>query len=700
MQVTYPSKPGPGAAREWSPGGPGDAAAQAAQRAARRGNRRRLAVFGGVFLLAMLLGQGWNLSRPDQFRASMRLQVSLPNAAGPGQAASAAYGSELQTLNARPLLAKLAQAMAEAGQPLAASPDEAVQILQKMLRISLVEGTQVLLVEASGPTPSPLAEVLAAHAELVRQELGANQARTADSEAVHARAELARLDAATAERQAKLERFREAAGLQAEREESDAVNASKGLANALNQAVEKQATLDAKVQSLRDAAAAGNGVSRAKDDPTLAALEARAALAREDLRDMERSFTPEFLALDPKAKSLRARLAELERQIASQRQTGMQAQLQSAQEELASAQTTAERLRQQVAAARPALNSASARYAQAKALAEDLAQVQLARRQTLERVTRLEADLQRAVPQVAVLEAAEPPQQPIAPDRLRDGVAVSAAALLLALLAMALVETFNRSPLPQAPGANTALLMPAWGLPAPSLVEAMAATAPGLIGAADAPLLLAGNAHPPPRPVPPRPILQQHEVLQLLRATRSATDPLKPEPALILSSLALLGLRTPELLVLKAADVDAAAARLRVAGAGSRSVALPHWLAAALARAVAGAAADAPLLADAAGQALDEAALHSLLACSAVDAGLAQGAGLSLAMLRDTCLDHLSGQGLRFAELPALVGRIEAADVAAFADRAAGLPRRSLHEVVWPMPALAEALDAMVLPLA
>ena len=48
---------------------------------ARQGNRRRLAVFGGVFVACLVAGQVWNYSRTELYRATARLQVVLPDAA-------------------------------------------------------------------------------------------------------------------------------------------------------------------------------------------------------------------------------------------------------------------------------------------------------------------------------------------------------------------------------------------------------------------------------------------------------------------------------------------------------------------------------------------------------------------------------------------------------------------------------------------
>jgi chromosome segregation ATPase len=92
-----------------------------------------------------------------------------------------------------------------------------------------------------------------------------------------------------------------------------------GLAAAQKDANKRLTEAEGRVESLRAAAASGKGIVRAKDNPTLAALEARASQIREELREMSRRYTPDYLDMDPQARALRARLAELEEQITAQR---------------------------------------------------------------------------------------------------------------------------------------------------------------------------------------------------------------------------------------------------------------------------------------------------------------------------------------------------------------------------------------------
>ena len=123
-----------------------------------------------------------------------------------------------------------------------------------------------------------------------------------------------------------------------EREENEVLSRVRGAGTALNNANEKLAAAEGKLRSLEEAAAQGKSVVRARDNPTLANLEQRASQIREELRELERSYTPEYLAMDARVRAQRARLAELEQQLASQRQLSQQSSLAEAQEEVASAQ--------------------------------------------------------------------------------------------------------------------------------------------------------------------------------------------------------------------------------------------------------------------------------------------------------------------------------------------------------------------------
>ena len=115
-----------------------------------------------------------------------------------------------------------------------------------------------------------------------------------------------------------------------ERGENQVLAQVRNLSTSLSAAQERVANAEGKLRALTESAAAGKTVVRAKDDPTLANLEQRASQLREELQELDRDFTPGYLAKDPKAVTLQSRLAELERQIVVQREAGQRGTRRSA----------------------------------------------------------------------------------------------------------------------------------------------------------------------------------------------------------------------------------------------------------------------------------------------------------------------------------------------------------------------------------
>lgn len=653
-----------------------DATPSEASRIARRGNLRRLWVFVLAFGTVMLLGQAWNLTRSELYRASSRLQIVVPDVSGP-LAASAAAGlsTQAQVLTARPLLAKVAGELVASGSLPGPVDDATVSRLQAMLTAQPAAGTDVVVLQAVGAPPALLADLLNALPDVYRRDIEERQRRAADAQVAGVKSELAKLEATVLERRARLERYRHQAGSLSEREDNEAMARSKGLNIALNNAIEREAAVQARLQAAQDGLSQGRSGGQSREDAGVQALDARANQVREDLREMDRTYTAEFMSMDPRARALRARLAELERQLALQRAASRQTNLDALLEDAATARATTARLRAQLAAERPALRSAAGTFVQAKSIEDDLAQVERARRDAIERLARLEADERRRQPSVTVLEAALAPTAAFSPDYRGDGLWVLGAALLAGLLATGLVEIFNRAAPPSSvPGSNTLVLPGSWAQAPMSTWQLASGAGPAALpGAADPRMAL---------PAPSVPSLDQAEAAALLSAAQGQ--------ARLACAFMLLGLTPEELIALRCADVDAGAGLLNVGGASARALELPAWLAGEAAEAKARAAPllGLPLLRDANQAALTPEDVAAMVACASVDAGLPQGAGLKPEALRSTCIHWLVGQGLRFSDLSQRVGRMDPSMVASLAERVVAGPRRSLAETNCLMPAL------------
>jgi uncharacterized protein involved in exopolysaccharide biosynthesis len=571
------------------------------------------------------------------------------------------------------LLERVQQRLLAAGHRIDAPGGDAVSELQSMIGVHPVPGSAVIELSATGARPVLLAAALNELIALYREQLLASYSTDDDQRLAQTRDELARLEQAARERQMQLERFQGSSGLlSSEREENESVARTRGLSTALNVAMEKQATAEARLRGLREAVKVGQGAAATRDDPTLASLESRASQLREELRELSRSYTEQFMTMDPRSRALRTRLSELEAQIVERRALSQEQALAKAQEDVATAQANVAQLQAQIAAGRQGLRNFSVRFAQAKAMEDDLASIERARREALDRLARLEASQEGRRPGVDVLQPGTAPDRPWRPDYWRDGGLVLAGSLLLGLLAMGLVELFNRPPANAASPPVTVVLPPSWpavaadGEPLRLAPQALPAISPPDAAALPA---LSG---PAPRE------LTQPEAAALLAAAHG--------PARLACAAWLLGLTTPELMALRLCDIDRTALTLHVGGGWAREVALPAWFVGELPPAAA--ATDTPLLHDADGRALAESDLQMLLLCAAVDAGLPDAGALTPERLRHTAMSWFVREGVRFAELPRRFGRIDARALSDLAALVADASRRHAEEIDPLMPAL------------
>ena len=658
---------------------------------ARRGNRRRLRVFTLTFLTALALGQAWNLSRPAEYRASARIQIApggnapltqmtpgtsgaLAEVAAPGapdQGASAIL-DEAQRLSSRPVLDKVRQRMEGIGKAPKAVDGDGTGELQRMISISPLPGSGIILLTATGRIPETLAMALNTLVDVYREDLASNHTSRNNEEVAQARDELARLEAKVSTKRNELQAFRQRHGVvSSERDENETLARAKGFSTSLNTANEKLAIAEARLRSLRAAAERGKGEVLAKDNPSLASMEQRASQTREQLRDMERTYTGDFMAMDPQARALRARLAELERQITETRVSSRQTAVSDAEEEVETSRSTVARLQQQLAAERQGAQGFLSSFSQAKELENDLTQLEVVRRTAVERLAKLDASEHGLRPALGIVEMAAVPQSPWQPEYLRDGLFVLPAAFLLGILAMGFVELFNRTA-PPAPSAAFVLPHP-WAQGRPEQ--------PGLLAGQEPPATLPRT--PPalglPAVVLPRE-LTQPEVAALLAAGNR-------QGRLVCVAL-LLGLGPEELSALQARHVDPTARRLHVEGPAAREVELPGWLA--LVLAANNGEPGRPLLHDAAGAPLAPADMAALIAAAAHDAGLEGAEEVSPDVLRHTAIAWLVRQGVRFSDLAGRVGRLTAEQLAAYGRLAPDVPRGAAGLEPPLMPALAE----------
>lgn len=650
-----------------------------------RVNRRRLTVFLLVFSATLLPGLAWNLLRSPEYRANARVQITsgtvdsqtVTTAAGSSAEVPTAQRMDLltqaQVLTSRPLLEEVFRRLSKEGHTATFVGDDPIVILQNAVAATPIPGTDIVELQAIGASAPLMAKVVNTLIEAFHDQSLASHGNRSQDAISNLRDEVERLGVTIAEKRSQLATFRERNGVvSSERSENEALARIKGLSDSFNKANEDAAKAEGRLRSLRESAASSRSPVLSKDNPTLASIEQRISVTREQLRDMERTYTPDFMAMDPTARALRARLTELEQQLAASRSSSQQAAMTSAEEEAASARATVERLRGQIDGLRRSAQVFSGNFQEAKAMEDDLVRIEGARRNASERLIKLEATENTRLPSLKLIEAASVPEKPWRPDYLRDGLINLAGSFLLSLLAMWFVELFNRSPSPPPVGTTTLVVPQPWLQPARS------------VGAPESfPRLPFNSARPTipqlsdQRSLPRE--LTQNEVSALLAA---ADGDVRSWCATL-----LLGLTVDELKAAIVRDVDQATLQLTVRGTTTRSLVLPAWLAQTL-KERASDDPKKPLFCNSSGHALEASEIIHQITCAALDAGLDAAASVTPEALRHTYIAYLMHQNLRFSDIPPFVGYLSGEVLAAYAAVSSG-PRLVRGPEVDPiMPAL------------
>ncbi len=643
-----------------------------------RPSRRRAQVFTIAFLAAAVASLVYTFSRPPEYRAQARLHIVPTSAptlpAGDGMAVVAVSGphdaapflTEVQILTSRPLLTDVVQHLRDGG----TLPDlgvDPVAGVQRMLSVEPVAGTQVAVLSAEGPDRTFLPRLVNAVTDSYRRRVADSYAANAASADAGLIDEEKSLAADMAAKQTIVEAYRKRYDIiSLERNENQVLAKLNGLNNTYNDANAKLAAATGQLEAARKGAQ-GQGAYSAKDDPTLADLEQRASKIREQLQELQRKFTPDYLALDSDAQAARARLADLEQQIAARRVTSGQAATGRAQEAYTSAKAEVDQLGREIADSQQAAQDFATHLSAYKALQQDLDHVEALHRNALDRLTQFQATTRQRAPEVELLEAAAVPREPVRPDYQTYAIVSVAGSLAFGLIAVLFGE-FIAGPAPASPGMT---VRHTW---MPSAL--------GYAGSVSAERAVM----PPPRmvelpaPEPPRRELADAEVAALAGAG---------DDARLVCVALLMGLTADELVAVRWDAVDLRGNIIRVAGISARSFALEEPLRGLIAaRQSARPRTAGPLLHDASGMPLGADELARLVLYAAYDAGLEQPHEVTPAVLRHTYLTFLLRQGMRMGDIGRIAGHIPQADLAAYMQIAGSSVRLPFEKIDRILPTL------------
>jgi polysaccharide biosynthesis transport protein len=332
----------------------GNASTASPEFRANNSNRRLIVIFSVLFLAGCALTLAYASFRPAEYRAAARVEIVPASLRSPSEGANSgprntfaennrkSFLTEVQVLVSRPLLE---QVVARFGNSDDVSKDlgtDPVQGLERILSTERVEGTQVVRVQAHGTHRELLPRLVNTLTDVYRDHLAAAYKSSVESGNTQLRDEIHVLDQQVTAKRQEVEVFRARYEIvSAERDENQLLSTVKGLGESLNDANSDVAAAEGHLRAVRNAIAAGEVLGGAKNNPTLASIEKRASELREQLHELELPFTPQYLDLDPAAKALRGRLANLEQQMGTERVAGQRAALAEAQQQLTSAREAA-----------------------------------------------------------------------------------------------------------------------------------------------------------------------------------------------------------------------------------------------------------------------------------------------------------------------------------------------------------------------
>jgi succinoglycan biosynthesis transport protein ExoP len=645
----------------------------------------RLAVFGAVFLFTAIVGLIVNYSRTAEYRAGARVEI-VPAEKIPGEPGApvvvnsgpnAPFLTEIQLLTERAALEKVAARIPPAGFGDAITGRDPVAELQKMISTEPVSGTQVAQLWAVGAKPEMLPFVLNELITIYQTQLGERFVDSSTDALKQAREETAKYKAAIAQQRSELEAFRLKHGIiSKERDENEATARVRGLNTAINTAEEKAVAAQSRLNSLRAAINAGKATIRAKDSPTLAALEQRLSQAREELKQLERRYTPAYLVREPQAVALKTKIPELEDQIRREREGSQQANLADAEQEAAQTQEALASMRRQLAGDRSSVQSFTARLGEYNALQSQLESLEKLHDGAAERLVKIEARENARKPKLRVIQAAGVPSEPWRPNYHRDALIVLAASLILGWLAAWLADFLVRRET-----GPTVIVAPT-PVPYPIGITEVAHQPTQVLGAAASAAQL-----PAPRHLPRE--LEQAELTAMLECADLETN-------IALSAL-LCGVGPEELLALTWKDVDGNANTIRIAQPTPRSIQIGPEIGSlwkALRRQKSGAPED-NLIGEAGAAPLSLSHLEALISYAAHDAALQQPADVTPWAVRHTFISYLVRQGVRFSEIARIVGTLPAEVTAAYGLMQPAGARSSIEAADKVVPALRQFAQAV-----
>ena len=619
---------------------------ESAEYSNRQRNRRRLILFLSVLIASLLISLAYTFLRPAVYQSKATLLVTPPVIDEQLGDISNSQHVELERqvlLGHAMLSTTLDNLAAEGGQ----TDDDEITLarLDEMLDVVPVNDTHLIELIATGSDKERLPVILGVWLETYMDSHGEAFVNESASEAADITRQLDEVRQKVDTKRVELEQYRSNYDIVSmERNENRILKRLNGLTDSLNTINEEKVAAQARVNAIRAALAQGRPVGSDRTQASLVSLEDRLVDIQEQIEELEREFTPQYMSMDPRIDALLKKKKLLEDKISKKRQEGGDIALAEAQQDLATARQSISSLQQQLDDQKQKVMEFTTRFAEHEALQEELSLLETQYRDVQQRQLQMEVNKKRLFSQVTVRVPPFLPDRPVYPFYMRDAGISVLVSFLLALLSVWFYDFMNRP----VRGAAVPNLQPVFvSAPEPDVLEQVAGDRLSYI---QTPRALEQQL---PRE------LSDIEVLAQLEAAG-------PDTRLLIVCL-LTGLNPDEISGLRWGDIDLDSDTLHIHNQSGRAIVMSQPLRVAIADYMpSDPDPDAPVWQDAVCEALSDSDLEALIACAAHDAGLTRPSEVTARTFLHTYIAHLVRKGVKLSELDKVVGKISPKVLAAY----------------------------------
>ena len=590
----------------------------------------RFKQFLASFLVFSLIGLVYVYQRPAIYQSKVALLTVAPSAVDqPGQEANIQHVAIQGNIITGQKLIELTR---ETLSSLTSISIPSAPVIHDMLFFEPVADTNLVELRAEGEDPEflpLLLNTLTEQYQLYRRE----QIAVATAETSSAlNDQFSTLTVKVEQKRDELDQFRSKHNiLSVGRDENQVLTRLKGLTDSLNTANEAEVIASARLRAVKSAINKGESVVPDGDERTLANLEARAQELREEVDDLEKRYTPQYIELQPNLKNIPEQLAKIEEKIAGMKGKGRGVALAEAEENYYAARQVAAELERQVEDYKDTATEFTRRFAEHEALIEELAQLELLYRETQDRLIQIEVQQREKYPQVEVFERTYQANQPIRPDYTRDAGIALLVSFLLGLAIIWLIEFLNRDGKSMQGGVGSWSRIYTANNPA------------ALLGQRETANKLEFNQQL---------VIENHAVSELdVGDMEQLLNAANKEGQLVIAGL-LSGLTIEELITLAPDQIDREGQQLSITGSSPRNIQLSPGL---LKRIT-----ECEEIPNEAAEA------EALITCAAFDSALRDPETIDAEVIRRSYITYLIRQGFQLRELKTIIGSVSAQELAGY----------------------------------